>query len=200
MDIYLQHTKPSNSSIHSKRNISANDLTLLMCRIILPAIVVSAAIRAASASDAGTKDEMGSDNRFLGIVAFRRGIALLALALLVMSTFAKPAIPNLAERASPVSDTFLSEVDQRTDPVTMPAPWPSALSSTAVVVIARALGESARGFPPIKKSMPLITAESQVAVRALTRAFRPDADRHSSIQISAVGSARAPTGPPLPIA
>ncbi|MEZ5933843.1 MAG: hypothetical protein R3F54_18210 [Alphaproteobacteria bacterium] len=193
-------TKCSTASTCLKKYIATNDLTPVMRKIILLFVAVSAANRAASAFDAGTEDRMGWDNRFLGMMAFRRGIALLALALLVMGALARPAIPNLADRASPAADLLLSEEDQRANPVTLPAAWPSTPGSTAVAEIDHMLGESARGVAPIKKPMPLIAAEGQVTALAMPRSFRPDLDRRSSIRISAVGSARIPTGPPLPIA
>lgn len=163
-------------------------------------IAASAAIRAASASDAGTRDRMGWDNRFLGMVAIRRGIALLALALLVLSVFARPAIPDLADRSSPASAVLLSEEDRRADPVTEPVAWPPYLNSTIASALARISAEPARGFPPIKISAPLIAADDPATAHALGGSPGSDLDRGALFQISAVGSARTPTGPPLPIA
>lgn len=140
---------------------------------------------------------MGWDNRFLGKTSFRRYVALLAFGLLVLGVLARPAIPDLADWTSPDLENVLSERDQQTDPVTKPVAWPSTVNSTVAAVIVRMLGEPARGFPPSKKSMPLTAAEGRATEPALLRYVRPDVDDRSPFQISAIGSARTPTGPPL---
>jgi hypothetical protein len=143
---------------------------------------------------------MGSERRMPGMAASRRGMALLALTLLVLSVLAKPAVPNLADRASPASDILLAEADRPADPATMPQASPSSLSSAVAAVLARTLGEPVPGVPPVKKPVPPIGAEGRSAAPAPRRIGGSDVDPGSAVQISAVGSVRAATGPPRPIA
>lgn len=141
---------------------------------------------------------MGWNDPFQGMPWLRRFIALLALTVLVLGALSTPAIPDLSEStSSQADDVLLSEDDQRADPITRPAPWQPGLQSTAIALLARTLSEPSRGFPPVKTPVPFVVAEHRVTLPALLGDARPDVDRRSSIQISAIGSARTPTGPPL---